>query len=165
MGAVLLGAHAQEVAEVLAESRLGGEVQSVGHLLHRHLGVAQHHLGLEHDVLVDPVEGAFAAVALDGAGDVFGREKHLVGVELEAALLCVVGAQQFHETVEYLLGARLVALAVGHGASLVALHQCDDGVRKGYGQAVDDLGVAFLCARKRKSSCSCCRYSSERIIV
>lgn len=92
--------------EIFAESRLRREIKAVGDFLNRHHRISEHHFRLQNHIVVYPVQGTLSAVPLYHSRNIFGRQTHLVGIELDAPLPVMVHLEQSHEPVEYLLGAR-----------------------------------------------------------
>lgn len=80
--------------EELHKSRGGGEVKLVGNLQHGEVSGAQQHSSFNEQSFVYPVQDGSPRDALDGRGEVFGREVQPVGIVLHGVLLTEVQGQQ-----------------------------------------------------------------------
>ena len=153
--AVVTRGLARDALEVLTHKGWVGEVQLVGNLLDRHIGVLEQVLDLENHKLVNPLMHALARVCAHHAREVLRRKVHLVGVELDAALDLVVLVEQVYELLEVVAAAILLGDV---GSHLVA-------VGDKLAEAVDHRGVHMSDAHLSELTSLVVRYRLGELAV
>ncbi len=74
------------VAEVFPEECLGREIQPRGNLFYAQRGLTQENLRLTHHIVFYPVACSGAVDRFQHRAEVFGRYRHLRGIELHIAV-------------------------------------------------------------------------------
>ena len=87
----LAGRHARFAAEVAAESGLLFETQHVGDGLHGEVATyMEQHLGLGHNVSVNPMSCGVSCFLFNDGAEMFGRQAGFLGIETHVTMLTEV---------------------------------------------------------------------------
>src|SRR5690606_12155900 len=103
MQAELPGRHPGITLEEAREVRRLGKAQTVGHLAHRHAGVDQTALGLQHQSLMHHLQSGLMAQPSAQGIEVRGADLQLAGITLDGPVFTEMLLEQLKKTGDVLL--------------------------------------------------------------